>query len=90
MNLAFASATQIADLVRARQVSVGEIVDFYLDRIATLNPKIRLWNSSMMVSSSGQFDQRVGQTEAPDEHGNGQYGQKDGQQQDLLELELPA
>lgn len=42
-SLAFASALQLAELVRTRQVSPIELVDLFLDRIAALNPKLNAY-----------------------------------------------
>src|SRR3990172_10139267 len=42
-SLAFASAQQLAELVRTRQVSPVELVDLFLDRIVALNPKLNAY-----------------------------------------------
>jgi amidase len=39
-NLAFDSATRIANLVRAREISALEVIESALDRIAAINPRI--------------------------------------------------
>ena len=42
-SLAFASAQQLAELVRTRQVSPVELVDLFLDRIVALNPRLNAY-----------------------------------------------
>ena len=39
-DILFSDATQLAELIRTRQVSPVEVVQAHLDRIATVNPKI--------------------------------------------------
>ncbi|MBW2391237.1 MAG: amidase [Deltaproteobacteria bacterium] len=39
-DLCFATATELAELVRAKQISACELVQIHLDRIAEVNPKL--------------------------------------------------
>src|SRR5688572_24886555 len=56
---------------------------------ATVNPKMRLLNSSMSVFPD-PLDHRIGQPEAPDEDGKRHDGEADRQQSDLDPLEFLA
>ena len=39
-GLAFESATRLAELIRAKKVGAVELLDFYLERVERLNPKV--------------------------------------------------
>jgi amidase len=39
-DVAFAGAARIAEMVRAKEISPGELVEIYLERIATLEPQL--------------------------------------------------
>src|SRR5688572_24091216 len=56
---------------------------------ATVNPKMRLLNSSMSVFPD-PLDHRIGQPEAPDEYRQGKNDEADGEQPDFYPLELLA
>jgi amidase len=49
-DVAFAGATRIAEMVRAKEISPSELVELYLERIATLEPQL---NAFRVVLAEG-------------------------------------
>jgi aspartyl-tRNA(Asn)/glutamyl-tRNA(Gln) amidotransferase subunit A len=55
-DIVFADATQLADLIRSRQVSPVEVVQAHLDRIAAVDPKV---NAIVTVAERALDDARA-------------------------------